>query len=220
MERLVAWMEDHRRDLRGSRVAWHKNVKDQVFSNEEHITMEKIGEKVANMKLLWKDTRRIRDLSGWGDTSEDNEESINEILEWKCMFYWRLDSIWGTIPNAIPIVNMESLRPPTTAAPPAAPSQLTSKIAFSASSPPPIVRASVTPRSRRLETSLYPSRQRSGKRDFNDMLQALESKYAVEEELALKRIKIETGMWLKKTNMLLKAEFQADARAKQMKTFS
>jgi len=45
VERLISWMEDNQEKLRGKQVAWHKEVKEQVFGAEEHITMKRIPEK-------------------------------------------------------------------------------------------------------------------------------------------------------------------------------
>ncbi|KAF8430078.1 hypothetical protein EV426DRAFT_579629 [Tirmania nivea] len=40
------------------------------------------------------------DQSGWGLRPEENEQSINAVLEKKCPFFWRLDGVWGEHPNA------------------------------------------------------------------------------------------------------------------------
>ena len=115
MERLVAWMEENPQDLKGKQIAWHKDVKDQVFSEpgDEHITVKKITEKASNMKRRWKEAKAMAELSGWGVRLEDNEQTINDVLERKCAFYWRLDGIWGTRPNASIIIgSMESTNPP------------------------------------------------------------------------------------------------------------
>jgi len=36
LEQLVAWMEENPEQLRGKQAVWHKDVKDQVFKNDEH----------------------------------------------------------------------------------------------------------------------------------------------------------------------------------------
>ena len=97
MERLVAWMEENPQDLKGKQLAWHKEVKDEVFAADEHITIKKIGDKAGNMKKRWKQAKAKQDQSGWGVTLEDNTQSINEELEKTCTFFWRLDEIWGSL---------------------------------------------------------------------------------------------------------------------------
>ncbi|KAF8459269.1 hypothetical protein BDZ91DRAFT_464829 [Kalaharituber pfeilii] len=100
LERLITWMQENFESLRGKQVVWHKDVKDQVFSDDDHITVKKIGEKAQNMKKSWKDAKAMHTRSGWGIKAEDNELSINELLEKKCTFFWQLDEIWGSRPNA------------------------------------------------------------------------------------------------------------------------
>jgi len=38
---LITWMEENQELLRGKQIAWHKVAKDEVFSNEIHITGKK-----------------------------------------------------------------------------------------------------------------------------------------------------------------------------------
>ncbi|KAF8433060.1 hypothetical protein BGX38DRAFT_1276314 [Terfezia claveryi] len=45
VKRLVAWMEDHQDKLCGKQAVWHKDVKDQVFGEDEWITVKRIKEK-------------------------------------------------------------------------------------------------------------------------------------------------------------------------------
>ncbi|RPB25363.1 hypothetical protein L211DRAFT_867338 [Terfezia boudieri ATCC MYA-4762] len=92
-ERLIAWMEDNQEELRGKQITWHKLVKGQVFADEDHITVKRITDKSTNMKRSWKDARAMQQRSGWGVKPEDNEASINQALERKCAFFWRLDEI-------------------------------------------------------------------------------------------------------------------------------
>ena len=47
---MVAWMEDNQELLRGKQATWYKDIKDQVFVNDDHITLKKIKEKATNMK--------------------------------------------------------------------------------------------------------------------------------------------------------------------------
>lgn len=46
IERLVAWMEEHQEKLRGKQAAWHKDVNDQIFAEDEWITVKQNKEKV------------------------------------------------------------------------------------------------------------------------------------------------------------------------------
>jgi len=50
VERIITWMEDHEEEIRGKQVQWHKEVKDQVFVDEEHIPVKRITEKMDNMR--------------------------------------------------------------------------------------------------------------------------------------------------------------------------
>jgi len=49
-------MGENSPELRGKQAKWHKDVKDEVFANEDHITA-KIGEKATNMKKQGKQCR-------------------------------------------------------------------------------------------------------------------------------------------------------------------
>ncbi|KAF8418337.1 hypothetical protein EV426DRAFT_645416 [Tirmania nivea] len=40
MERLVCWMEENKQSLRGKQSAWHKDAKEQVFGDNEDITVK------------------------------------------------------------------------------------------------------------------------------------------------------------------------------------
>ena len=35
LEQIVAWIEDNQELLRGKQTAWHKDIKDQVFANDD-----------------------------------------------------------------------------------------------------------------------------------------------------------------------------------------
>ena len=54
------------------------------------------------------------------------EASVNEALERKCPFFWRLEELWGTRPNTTVIVNAESSTASTSQVPPQAPPQASS----------------------------------------------------------------------------------------------
>ena len=100
MEHLIDWMEENLWDLKRKQLAWHKEVKDEVFAVHEHITIKKIGEKAGNMKKHQKQAKAKQDQSGWGVTLEDNTQSINKELEKTCTLFWCLDEIWRSCPNA------------------------------------------------------------------------------------------------------------------------
>ncbi|KAF8424368.1 hypothetical protein EV426DRAFT_574030 [Tirmania nivea] len=113
MERLVCWMEDNQEKLRGKQAAWHKDVKEQVFAEDPDITVNRIRDKAQNMKKAWSDARKLREQSGSGVRAEDQVSSFNALLESKCPLFWRLDDIWGTRPNIIPIIIADSTQDPT-----------------------------------------------------------------------------------------------------------
>ena len=92
-------MAANQEELRGKQITWHRRVKEQVFSSEEHITVKRITDKATNMKRSWKEARAMQQRSGWGTEAEKNETSVNEALERKCTFFWQLDGIWGSQPN-------------------------------------------------------------------------------------------------------------------------
>jgi len=48
-------MEEHPEPLRGKQAIWHKDVKDHVFKNDEHVTVKRICNKAANMRRQWSD---------------------------------------------------------------------------------------------------------------------------------------------------------------------
>jgi len=83
-------MEDHEGEIRGKQVQWHREVKDQVFADEEHIPVKRISEKIGNMRKAWRDAKAMQERSEWG------VKPINEILKRKCTFLGRLEEIWGS----------------------------------------------------------------------------------------------------------------------------
>lgn len=102
---MITWMEENPEELRGKQCRWHKDVKDEVFHSEEHITVKKINDKVSNMKRQWKEAKVLQGKSGWGvEATEDD----NQKLERKCPFFNRLDGIWGTRPRVRAVTRMES----------------------------------------------------------------------------------------------------------------
>ena len=87
VESLIIWMEENEDHLHGKQLAWHKRVKEAVFSTHDHITIKKITDKALNIKRLWKEAKAIRDQSGFGIRPEENDTSINQVLERKCPFF-------------------------------------------------------------------------------------------------------------------------------------
>lgn len=83
-------MEENRESLKGKQVAWHKDIKEQIFATDKHITVKKITDKAGNMKRTWKAAKAMQEQSGWGVKATHNTESVNDKLEEKCPFFWRL----------------------------------------------------------------------------------------------------------------------------------
>ncbi|KAF8459360.1 hypothetical protein BGX38DRAFT_2985 [Terfezia claveryi] len=221
VEKLISWMEENHEQLRGKQIAWHKEVKEQSFALEEHITVKKISEKIGNMKKAWKGARAMQIRSGWGVRYEDNEQSINELLERRCPFFWRLEELWGSRPNISVILHTESIASPIPApSQPVSqrPSEPVPQILFE---PVPASEPASESSSRRGSPALHATPapllppKRSGKRDLNGVLKrAFEEKQAAQLELSLKRIKAENEA---KVEI---ARIQADAQVKQMEIFA
>lgn len=106
-ERLVHWMEENQQSLQGRASAWHTDVKQQVFAQNEAITVKRIREKAQNMRNAWRNARRLLEQSGAGvgDAAE-----LNAILNSKCPLFWRLDAIWGGVPNTTLTVTTDPAR--------------------------------------------------------------------------------------------------------------
>ena len=51
-----------------------------MLSNEVHITVKEITDKVTNVKHVWKEAREMQQHAGWGIEGKD-DASINELLE-------------------------------------------------------------------------------------------------------------------------------------------
>ncbi|KAF8445291.1 hypothetical protein BGX38DRAFT_1331077 [Terfezia claveryi] len=81
VERLVAWMEDNQEKLRGKQSAWHKDVKEEIFKDDDDMTIKRIREKAVNIKTSWTKTKAVLVKTGWGLRPEKNEASINDTLE-------------------------------------------------------------------------------------------------------------------------------------------
>ena len=59
-------------------------MKDQLFAENESITVKQIKEKAQNMKMSWVKAHKLREQSGAGVRREDNVASFNALLEAKC----------------------------------------------------------------------------------------------------------------------------------------
>ena len=90
-------MEDNQVALRGSKSAWVKDCKEQVFQDSPDVTIERIGVKHNNLKASWTAGRKKLDGTGYG--SREGGTIMGE-LEKKFPFFKRLDKIFGTRPNA------------------------------------------------------------------------------------------------------------------------
>jgi len=79
-------MENHEEEIRGKQVQWHKEVKEEVFVDEEYIPVKRTTQKMGSMRKAWKGAKagQEQERSGWRVKPEENEESINEVLERKC----------------------------------------------------------------------------------------------------------------------------------------
>ncbi|KAN0077841.1 hypothetical protein V8E54_006145, partial [Elaphomyces granulatus] len=64
------------------------------------------------MKSAWQAAKKLQEQSGFGVREDDCTRSINEVLNKKCKFFWRLDEIFGTRPNNVPVTSSDSLPPP------------------------------------------------------------------------------------------------------------
>ena len=104
-------MEENQEHLRGKQLAWYKDVNDQEFPDDEHITIKKITDKGQNMKRAYRAANASQEGSGCGLTSEENSASINHALEKRCAFFWRLEEIWGTRPNVAIPATIQSTAP-------------------------------------------------------------------------------------------------------------
>ncbi|KAF8477480.1 hypothetical protein BDZ91DRAFT_778536 [Kalaharituber pfeilii] len=107
-ERLVRWMEENLDALSGKQITWYKQVKEEEFADDDHITVKKINDKVVNAKRAWKEARAMLDSPDRDIRPEDGVRSINELVERKCPLFERLDAIWGSRHAPNPTVTMES----------------------------------------------------------------------------------------------------------------
>jgi hypothetical protein len=81
LENLITWMEENHEVLRGKPADWVNKVKEEVFSDNEHVTVKKLKDKYTNMKKAWKDAKAMQEQSGFGLKEEDCERSINGIVD-------------------------------------------------------------------------------------------------------------------------------------------
>lgn len=164
VERMVTWMEENPELLQGKQVTWHKELKQEVFPDEEHITVKKITDKATNMKRAWKEAKALQDSTGCELIAVDSERSIKELLEKKCTFFWRLNAIWGSRPAGTVIASMESIPSTRQSARQSAPqsvSQLASKSARAASQLPARLAPRATPQPTSEKTSPQESTSQS-----------------------------------------------------------
>jgi hypothetical protein len=102
-------MHDNRSLLRGKQTEWQKQVAEEEFANDPHITQQKVTNKINNMKKAWKAAKAMQEQSGWGLREEDVESSISERLDQRCPFFWQLDDLWRDKPNMISSHTVDSI---------------------------------------------------------------------------------------------------------------
>ena len=90
IEKLITWMEDNQEKVLGKQ-SYFTDVKQEIFSNEDHVTTKRIRQKIVNMRTAWTKAKASQDQTGWGLNVEDKE------------FFWRVDAIWGMRRNAAPM---------------------------------------------------------------------------------------------------------------------
>ena len=103
VERLVGWIEEHVDLLQGKPSGWTRQAKEEAFSSsrDDHISANKIRDKVRNLQVVYNKAKQLQLRSGWGLTEEDVEQPVHDRLEKICRFFWRLDGIWGQKPQAL-----------------------------------------------------------------------------------------------------------------------
>jgi len=106
---LLGWMEENQELLRGAAVVWMAKVKEAIFADNRDKDVKKIKFKYHNMKNSWKAAKKLQEESGFGVKEDDCTDSVNEVLNKKCKFFWRLDEIFGTRPNNNPVVTNDTL---------------------------------------------------------------------------------------------------------------
>ena len=76
VDRLVGWMEDHRDDL-VQPALWSKACKQDLFRDDDQLSVERIKNKGLNMKRQYLKVRsQFQDKTGFGVTEEDCEQTI------------------------------------------------------------------------------------------------------------------------------------------------
>ena len=73
-------MEENHELLRGRPADWILKVKEDIFSENVHITAKKERDKYPNMKKSWKEAKMMQEQSGFCLREEDCERSINGII--------------------------------------------------------------------------------------------------------------------------------------------
>jgi len=193
MERLVCWMEENQQSLRGKQTVWYKDVKEQVFGDNEDITVKRVGEKVQNMKNAWRNARKLQEQSGGGVRAEDNAPTFNALLETKCPLFWRLDEIWGTRPNVTPVMVVDSAPPDSSDSPPinvptsaADPDSGDEPLDWDDTPPPPKAAAAAIP-----STSSKPAKSQIKNKVAMELKEIIGDRGLIELEKEDKRIQLE-----------------------------
>ena len=132
IEILVGQIEENQDGLAGLIGAQTSRCKDEAFPGDKEITAAKIKTKYYNMKQGWHRTYEMARGSRFSLTKEDYTNLINrkrliptttpttiatadtndeplETLEKKCPFYQRLNAIFGSKPNTVPILTTDTI---------------------------------------------------------------------------------------------------------------
>ncbi|KAF8439653.1 hypothetical protein BGX38DRAFT_1144655 [Terfezia claveryi] len=75
VEKLIGWMEENQEVLQGLQRKWHKDIKEEVFADDENIIFNRIRDKVLNIKAAWSQAKKARDQSSWSLKPEDYSDS-------------------------------------------------------------------------------------------------------------------------------------------------
>ena len=83
LAQLVNWIERNPSEITKKRKAWSKQAKLEVFPKDDHITPERILNKVRNLQALYKTTYEEMAILG------------NPTLQGKCPHFSQLDALWS-----------------------------------------------------------------------------------------------------------------------------
>ncbi|KAI5807156.1 hypothetical protein EDC01DRAFT_14754 [Geopyxis carbonaria] len=90
VESLLAWMETHGALVAGKATKWHRQLKNDVFPDNDRIDVTKIRNKLSNMRKAYK-TAALQAVAG----DSDPDDPIEDRLDRTCPHYARLDALWN-----------------------------------------------------------------------------------------------------------------------------